>query len=75
MKIEINKPLTTKKYPYIGIHKDDIDRPDPVMVYFIKEDTGVLLSDNSSNASSRYESIKWDEAFFILFEGSITLSN
>lgn len=68
------------RYPYLGIHKDDLNRPDPLVVLFTSKKTGIIVSSNDNPSVKSLElgeiSKAWDEdSCFVFYDGSVTLLN
>lgn len=74
MKIKIERQKPVRKYPYIGIHKSDLNRPDPLIVYFTADGRGIALCVNDGCAPRGYCS-DWEEKSFERYQGTITLQN
>jgi len=74
MKIKIEPQKPVKKYPYIGIHEADLDRPDPLIVYFTANKLGIALCVNDGCEPRGYLS-DWNEESFERYQGTITLHN
>lgn len=74
MKIKLHAVKPTR-YPYFGIHKEDLQRDDPMIVLFTKLDGGILISKNVGQSLPIGSSQDWDEEQFITMEKEITISN
>lgn len=68
-------------FPALYIHIDDLDRDDPMVYLMVDSDTGMLVSDNIKHDGScenfhvGYYNINIDFHDFVLFTGTVTLSN
>lgn len=74
IKLELKPQKPVKKYPYIGIHESDLNRPDPLIVYFTADGVGIALCVNEGCEPRGY-CTSWDEKSFERYQGMITLQN
>lgn len=72
---EINKleDKTTNLFPVLMIHRDDLDRSDPLIVKFFTPNYGITICDNIF--TEQWRTTDWDIEEFVPFRGSITLRN
>jgi hypothetical protein len=75
MKIKIERQKPARKYPYIGIHGSDLNRLDPLIVYFIADSVGIALCVNEGCSTSTEVRTNWCEEIFERYDGTITLQN
>jgi hypothetical protein len=83
MKISVSyqKSPCQRQRPYLGIHKNDLDRKDPYIVMFIDRDYGFLVKSNYDNDLGHdsdeitFKAGEWDENEFEMYTGEVTLSN
>lgn len=71
MKSTIEKTTKPFKYPYLGICYKEKNLDNPLIVLFTDYKIGVSVS----GAEIGDLSTVWDEAEFVRYEGTVTLSN
>jgi len=70
-------------YPTLIIHKSDLTRPDPLIVYAIHHGEGIIISQNKNagelvvgaNFKTVLDALCVDIKDFVEYKGTITLSN
>lgn len=75
MKTVITKKPQAPTYPYLAVHKYDVESDDPMIVLFTERDKGILVSKNVDQFKPMYITAEFEEVQFTSYNGEITLSN
>ena len=72
---EISKIHDDIQYPSLMIHKDDVNRLDPIIILQFNTYYGVVVAKNTEGGAKIGETVPIDRDGFTLFTGVLTLKN
>ena len=72
---EISKIHDDIQYPILMIHKDDVNRLDPIIVLQFNAYYGVVVAKNAEGGAKIGETVPIHQDGFIPFTGVLTLKN
>ena len=64
-----------RKYPYLGIHENDVDTVNPLIVVFTHANRGFMVHACPDSGVVDFNFETWDETEFLFYTGEVTLSN
>lgn len=66
---------TPRKYPYLGIHENDVETTNPLIVMFTSGNRGFMVHACPDSGIVDFSLETWDESEFLFYTGEVTLSN